>query len=521
MSDNNSNNYIAITIGPIMDTMSISSKPTALWLSSYMFSYISKSLCEKIATAIGEENIITPYFPKEGEEDYKKIIQRKDGVGLFHDHIIFKEIGDVWDKLNGFINDKNDGVIAALADNLGVNYNELKKYLMIKACRFDCSKDENPILRCGVMLDSMELPKVFNPIEEAHPVKNALKNKQVKDIAKSLDIKDDEWSLVKKAADGKLEFKDIEGIASREENEENKGLKKNNYYCLLRADGDNMSKIISKLGKGENKCVDEACREFSRVCLNYCSEAASLVNKYGGITIYAGGDDLLALVPCEGKNNTTVFGLIGKIDEKFNESFKTYIDKVEEDNKPSLSFGALICHVRYPLYEALNKSAQLLFDVAKKKNGEKKNCVALQLQKHSGQSEELILPKNALKEVSCTLDKVNKKENKEGDDSEEFLLSAGHKLITFSSLIGYAGKEAGTSVESVFENIFDSGYHHNNEQRKKFLHETLPKFYSSFCVNDKNDKVKLLENDVIVENPPKALGQILRVIKFFIEKGDE
>ena len=39
-------NYIGITIGPIFDTMNMSSSPLAIWASSYMFSLLSKTLCK-------------------------------------------------------------------------------------------------------------------------------------------------------------------------------------------------------------------------------------------------------------------------------------------------------------------------------------------------------------------------------------------------------------------------------------------------------------------------------------------
>lgn len=41
-----SKSYIGITIGPIFETMNLVSSPAALWTSSYMFSSVTKKLCE-------------------------------------------------------------------------------------------------------------------------------------------------------------------------------------------------------------------------------------------------------------------------------------------------------------------------------------------------------------------------------------------------------------------------------------------------------------------------------------------
>jgi hypothetical protein len=122
-----------------------------------------------------------------------------------------------------------------------------------------------------------------------------------------------------------------------------------------------MSKILGTL---EN---DEKCRAFSKTCLEYCSEVAKRVNSYGGITIFAGGDDLLAIVPCEGNvfdrkvkddaklskydyksksipqtKQGTVFGLVQDINEIFKNIFNPYIfvrtEKIAYNITPEYKF---------------------------------------------------------------------------------------------------------------------------------------------------------------------------------------
>lgn len=514
MDNDTKSNYIGITLGPIMDTMSIMTKPGALWLSSYMFSYISKQLCVEIGEKIGVEKIITPFVPEKDHKDYDIIMNREDGVGLFHDHIIFENVGDIWDKLSEI----KEKVIKDVALKLSLNYDLLKDYVMIKECRFNVGEKENPILRCGRMLDCMELPKVFSPTEVIHPVKSALNNKSVKEIAKNFvgidinqKIDESKWNLICTSVkeNGEVqEFKDLPSIAFCEEN---KGFKKNNYYCLLRADGDYMSNIISGL---------DDYRGFSQACLKYCDMVANTVKEYGGVTIFAGGDDLFAIVPCEG-NTGTIFDLIFSIDNVFKTSFKEYIDKISEFNKtsdkpktiPSLSFGAFICHDKYPLYEAVQTSAALLFDVAKKKNNQKKNCLALRLQKHSGQSENLIISKEALSEIKKILTDVLEYNKDKEKCNEAFLLSAAYKILTFDTLI-----DSAYDIDEVFKNIFDAGYHVGDEKLKKFLHNKLPELYKNHC---KTKGFILIEKNEEQNKPSRALARAIRVIKFFVEKGDE
>jgi Predicted hydrolase of the HD superfamily (permuted catalytic motifs) len=65
------------------------------------------------------------------------------------------------------------------------------------------------------------------------------------------------------------------------------------YYAIVVMDGDSMGEKISKAFE-ENKIIDitEKLSEFSK-------EVKGIVEKYSGISVYSGGDDVLALFPLE------------------------------------------------------------------------------------------------------------------------------------------------------------------------------------------------------------------------------
>ena len=78
--------YIAVTIGPIFDTINLASSPSALWAASYLFSMLSKNICQTLTeNGINKEKIISPYYDPDDE-----LLNKNDGVGLFHDRIIFR-----------------------------------------------------------------------------------------------------------------------------------------------------------------------------------------------------------------------------------------------------------------------------------------------------------------------------------------------------------------------------------------------------------------------------------------------
>ena len=55
--------YVGITIGPIIETLLLASRPASLWCASAMFSWLSEDICNR-ALRIGGD-IISPYYPNE------------------------------------------------------------------------------------------------------------------------------------------------------------------------------------------------------------------------------------------------------------------------------------------------------------------------------------------------------------------------------------------------------------------------------------------------------------------------
>ena len=127
---------------------------------------------------------------------------------------------------------------------------------------------------------------------------------------------------------------------------------------------------------------------ISKELVGFGIKASQKIEEFGGLPIYAGGDDLLFIAPVIGKDGAHIFSLLDVIE---NEAFKGIQDVVSslglkdrDDNKieASLSFGVSISYVKYPLYEALETARNLLF--GKAKNIKQKKAVAWSLRKHSG-----------------------------------------------------------------------------------------------------------------------------------------
>lgn len=580
--------YVAVTIGPILDTINLASSPSALWAASYMMSTLSKNICSAlIDSGVTKEDIISPYFDPESE-----LLNRNDGVGLFHDRVIFKVAENY--SIEDFCKIRENAIKKTIKyfgfdEKLYDDY--FKDYFLVSAVLLDDT--DNPIMDSGVKLDCLELSRSFVTASEKNPILSVFnseetpggRNDKIKNtVTETMGIKC--WQLLNSNRNIRS-LGDIANACCRSEDV----LKKNRYYAVVRSDGDRISKIIAKLNPSQT-------RVFSKACLEYCSKIANLVrNSYGGAAIYSGGDDLLALMPVENHNGKTVFDFTVEANELFinsfsdNKEFKKAFSGDSEEKRSeyeklckelSLSFGIFVSFYKFPLYEALESSAGLLFGTAKSV----RNCTAIVFQKHSGQSEGLLIPNKDMhdfveflkecvgsksadtdkksidtdkksaghdeksadsEEKSADTDKKSADANKKSVDLDErVILSSLHKFELFETLFNYA---CGSELKNLFVNTFDADSIKVNE----FLHTKLYEYFRDLKAKTEivvlaedeekgsSDFEKLKEaienasrkditseeaDDIMTRfradrNNAKNMNYILRIIKFFKEKAGE
>lgn len=390
--------YTAINIGPIIGTISMARKPRELWAASYMFSYLMECIINEIKNVKG--NIISPAVLK---DDSVK------NVGLYPDRVFVKGELDV-----EMVKSKSLEIFSSATgiDSSYVN-------IMYVSIEHDTKDEELPIKKLNRLLDCTELcnrtvedesrKNVLELIQKRHEsplfeIANNNSEFEVKCLAeiatyKLSKVNPNQWNELSK----KLHVDDEE--ENEEENfytEIKKEFKQEyksyyKYICVVQADGDNMGKIVSSLDPGKVQLLSAAL-------LDYGSAASRMIEGYGGLPVYAGGDDLLFIAPvvsrCMVKDKDgkevlirNIFELISAIDELYISTVDKRLDKVDlgrpkdkdNDDKPintTLSYGLSISYYKYPLYEALESARFLLFDKAKE--AKDKNAIAWCLRKNSG-----------------------------------------------------------------------------------------------------------------------------------------
>ena len=504
-------NYAAITIGPIIETISNVSTPGALWCASGMFSNLASDLCERVLNDIPDAIIVSPA--------YQKGFKCKDGIGRWHDRIFFHCQLDT-DELYKRLEQITDQAKEQLARNVckaieSPNAQEvedyIRKYIQINwlvAPEFAAEADgKNCILNLSKYLDSAELSSGFSSDETESPLtklfvgkKDAgnyyIKNCWLVPEGEKIQLKDEHNNI-----------RDIASIANPEGKTDKKKIR--SYFAVVQSDGDGMGACL------ESCTSAKAVEVFSKACIEYTQAAAELIGEYGGLTVYAGGDDLLFLAPLEGYGGENILSLCKKISGVFSKYFREFSEK-SGCVSPTLSFGISINYTSAPLYEAVKEVVPLLMCDAK--SGDK-NKIAVSMHKHSGQSVKFVVP-NRWEENTplCDLEKLVSKSAASADDADGILKSVLYALDTFSASYEFcrSGKiDTQNFFDNTFDNVGQAGGRGYIDFVKKFGDVIASDGTCKASDNSSANKGDLTDKETHI------LNAMLRFAKLYSERGEE
>ena len=416
-------NYLALTIGPIYETISYAKRTRELWAGSYIFSYFMRNMIAKLI----EEKNITFLLPYANSEIVKKSFE----VGIFHDRFIatstlskdeiekaiekaYKGSLVILEKL--ISNSDKNKQFNAIQIQEALGYYLQSSYLIATEKELDSLEKDNVIFAIDAILDSMELQQsfTFENLSKIYPKKIQKKDGKTQLIYDELvnpiaqlqyEVNTLKEAIIKEYADSGLspylKFKSIPEIAfangikdqytyiDSPENYDEVYANYTNlkpyhkYYVVINADGDSIGKLIrNTFDKNNPSSITSVSEGIYKHIVDGDHESSlplvELFESYGGMLIYAGGDDLLGFAPLFGKNDKSVFELL----ETLSERFKYYLG-----TNVSLSFGLSIRYYKSPMIESIDNAGYLLFDKAKKHNSETQSgSISLSLTKHSGQS---------------------------------------------------------------------------------------------------------------------------------------
>ena len=119
------------------------------------------------------------------------------------------------------------------------------------------------------------------------------------------------------------------------------------FYALILADGDRLGRMVGELGRAQ----------VGRALSTFTNEVSQTVREHDGVTVYAGGDDVMAMLPAP-----TALTCAASLSGGYRAAFEGRSDA-------TLSAAVVYAHVRLPLRLVLHEARRLLDDVAKDGNG--------------------------------------------------------------------------------------------------------------------------------------------------------
>ena len=122
------------------------------------------------------------------------------------------------------------------------------------------------------------------------------------------------------------------------------------FYALLLADGDRLGSLLPRLGRTK---VGEALSAFT-------GRVTGIVNDHDGVVVYAGGDDVMAMLPVP-----RALACAASLSQAYGSAFKD----VDATAAATLSAAVAFAQIRVPLGAVLAEARRLLDDVAKEANG--------------------------------------------------------------------------------------------------------------------------------------------------------
>lgn len=151
------------------------------------------------------------------------------------------------------------------------------------------------------------------------------------------------------------------------------------YYAILHADGDRMGAVINEQAKKVGGLQEH--QKLSQALSSFASKVKEVIEVgHDGSCIYAGGDDVLALLPLH-----TALQCARALREEFCKALKSFPD--DKGNTPTLSVGVAVGHHLESLQDTLNLAREAE-KIAKKevpnKQSPEKNALAITLSKRSG-----------------------------------------------------------------------------------------------------------------------------------------
>ena len=275
------------------------------------------------------------------------------------------------------------------------------------------------------------------------------------------------------------------------------------FYAVLLMDGDSLGKHMSD--KDKQKHISDALNQFT-------NSVADIVKANSGFLVYAGGDDVLALLPLE-------YALTCA-----NQLRLRYLKCFENTTITSTLSGAIeFAHIKMPLGKVLRDAHHLLDDIAKEQTG--RDAVAVRVWKPGGQHLQWAMPwqyvtsKENKEQIELNVLVDQFREDKQTTPfSNSFFFNVEQRLAVLTD----KNHNSLLSTDELSDLIATEYLHSGVNQVAKENKITLPQ--ATERIKPLLDQCavlcrKLVNEEVVFEKTQPLNFDALQLIRFFVQKG--
>lgn len=193
------------------------------------------------------------------------------------------------------------------------------------------------------------------------------------------------------------------------------------YYALLAMDGDNMGAFMENIDNSGGSTTG-----VSAVLNAFAHGVPGTVKDCGGQTIFAGGDDVLALLPFDDAVPAAI-----KLRNAFRSTFSAYEDA------PTISAGLVFAHHQAPLGRVIQAAQAVLKSGAKA--APDKNAIAIQRFMRGGPGDTFVASWSDLGRFETLIDTMARRDQSGRRRSSELAGRTVYGLRRFADVLSAAG----------------------------------------------------------------------------------
>ncbi|WP_341325696.1 type III-B CRISPR-associated protein Cas10/Cmr2 [Methylotuvimicrobium sp. KM2] len=274
------------------------------------------------------------------------------------------------------------------------------------------------------------------------------------------------------------------------------------FYAVLMMDGDSLGSHMSDVNKQQH--ISDGLNQFTQ-------GVPEIVEENSGFLVYAGGDDVLALLPLE-------FAL--KCAQALRSHYLTCFAAWPDINT-TLSGAIEYAHIRMPLGKVLSDAHQLLDDIAKEHTG--RDAIAVRVWKPGGQHLQWAMPwEKALNKdgevIMQTLADDFAKDQQKTPFSNSFFFHVEERfaLVNRGDVQPFSNDEL---VDLIAADYLSSGVHRVAQEQSKITLEQARQRLQDLLSQCFLIKRHVDESKVIYNRSARLDTDALQLVRFLAQKG--